>query len=112
MKGLRKEIEEEDKLNNLDNFPSRTFSDHDLSLSKVFKRSFKKPSFIENPGKSRMSNELVNNAGKRLFSLRENDDYTPMGAHDQSLQSFISLLTPTLRHKGDYTGVPDPKFML
>lgn len=57
-----------------------------------------------------MSNELVNNAGKRLFSARENDDYTPMGAHDQSLQSFISFLTPTLRHRGDFG--PDPKFML
>jgi len=57
-----------------------------------------------------VSNELVNNAGKRLFSARENDDYTPMGAHDQSLQSFISFLTPTLRHRGDFG--PDPKFML
>jgi hypothetical protein len=60
LKHLKREIEEEEKQAYADDFPSRTFSNHDLSLSKAFKKSFKqmqKPSFIESGGgKSRVNN--------------------------------------------------------
>ena len=96
LKGLRQEIEEEEKaLEFDDDLKSKTFSNHDLTLSRVFKQSqkeLKKPSVIVGTTNKHVNfrTDLVSNAGKRLFTYQipehdqeVNDDYTPVGYQDQ-----------------------------